>query len=299
VHSSPSCLAVGGTPPVYRVHLRRAVLCVALASSLLGSALVLPPRPAAAAPAAPASVAAGVIAHARSLLGAPYAHVGDDPRTGFSCIGLVHYLYARAGIDVPYELNAAYAAHPHVDPASLEPGDLIFFSNTVWAGLSHVALYIGGGAIIGADNFKTGVELTTLSDPYWLSHYTGATRPLAVLPGGLTSFGTSSPLPGLNVAGGERLKSSRAGGVVYSGPDYSYPAIDRLSKGMALRVMHTQGVWTDVSYHGGAGDFAGWVDGRYLVGCTIVSKPAQRRHKTLLGGSSNDGGEQSKGWVSP
>lgn len=290
---SSSCLSVGGALSFYRVRLRRALACLTLAAVLLGSALVPAARLARATASTPAAVASIVIARARSLLGAPYAHIGDDPHTGFSCIGFIHYLYAQVGIDVPYELNAAYGAHPRVDPSSLEPGDLIFFSNTVWAGLSHVALYIGGGAIIGADNVKTGVELTTLSDPYWLSHYTGATRPLAVLPGGGASFSASSPLPGLNVAGGEKLKSRRAGGIVYSGPDYNYPAIDRLSRGMALQVMRTQGLWTDVFYRNAGGEFAGWVDARYLVGCAIVSYPPKKRHTVAAGGRIE---EQSKGW---
>ncbi len=224
------------------------------------------------APTAPLTVSAtAVVAAARSFIGAPYAHIGDDPRTGFSCIGFVHYLYGRFGVDVPYGLSLAYQASPRVDASALEPGDLVFFSNTVWPGLSHVALYIGGGAIIGADNFQTGVELTHLSDPYWQGHYTGATRPLSTtaIIGG-TSPVAHTPIPGLSARAGQVL-SGHAGGDVYSGPGYGYPRVDRLAAGMRLQVVDTQGTWTDVAYDGPGSEYAGWVDAAYLNNCTLLA----------------------------
>ncbi len=246
------------------------VLALAILDILFGSPC--PANARAASVAAPATVsAAAVVAAARSFIGAPYAHIGDDPHTGFSCIGFVHYLYGRFGVDVPYGLSLAYQASPRVDAADLEPGDLVFFSNTVWPGLSHVALYAGNGAIIGADNFQTGVELTHLSDPYWQGHYTGATRPLATT---ATVGGTApvahTPIPGLSARVGQVL-SGHAGGDVYSGPGYGYPRVDRLAAGMRLQVVDTQGTWTDVAYDGPGSEYAGWVDAAYLNNCTVLS----------------------------
>src|SRR5947209_7286955 len=54
--------------------------------------------------------AAAVIKSAHAQLGAPYAWVGEDPKTGFSCIGLIHYVYDQNGVFVPYNLNDAYLA---------------------------------------------------------------------------------------------------------------------------------------------------------------------------------------------
>src|SRR5579875_743450 len=141
-------------PP--RRALRRALCTCACVLALL---LYLP-RPALAAQPIAATLAASVVADARALIGSPYAYIGDDPSTGFSCIGFVYYLYAQVGVRLPYDLNAAYAAGPRVSVADLQPGDLVFFAGTVWSGLSHVAVYAGDDGIIRADNYTTGVELT-------------------------------------------------------------------------------------------------------------------------------------------
>lgn len=262
---------------LYPWVIRRAVLALAC---MLGFVLV-PPRPAHAAQAVHQAIAAAIVAEARALLGAPYAYIGDGPNTGFSCIGFVHYLYARVGIDVPYNLDLAYAADPPVATRDLQPGDLVFFSNTVWRGLSHVALYAGNDQIIGADTFTTGVELTHLSDPYWLAHYSGATRPLATI-NGVTSVTTTpvpapSPVPPLRlrVRTGELL-SGHAPGAVYSGPGYSYQQIDRLAPRAGLRVVQVQQDWANVAYTVPGASLYGWVDPAYLTTCTVAPSPRRR-----------------------
>jgi len=269
----------------------RLLLALALA---LGLAAIGPPlRPARAAPADPRAAVALVVTTAHTLLGAPYAYIGDDPNTGFSCIGFVHYLYAQVGIDVPYDLGGAYAEGPRVAASDLRPGDLVFFSNTVWRGLSHVALYVGDGAIIGADNYATGVESTRLSDPYWAAHYTGATRPL-------TAFGATSPLSGTTrlphvmprvspappptyapprISVGDDI-GGHVSGPVYSGPGYTYARIDRLAPFVSLRVVAVRHGWANVVYSTPGTDYYGWVDAPYLARCSITSStllPAARR----------------------
>ena len=180
--------------------VRRLLACVAATALATGAAGGSTPRPASAdttgtgaasGSPAPATVAQ-IIATAQRYLGSPYAAIGDDPATGFSCIGFVHFVFAQNGVTVPEDLNKAYAGAPHVDQHDLQPGDLVFFQNTVWQGLSHVALYIGNGQMIAADSYQTGVELDSLSDPYWQAHYLGATRPLAD-PSGTPAAPTSTP----------------------------------------------------------------------------------------------------------
>jgi uncharacterized protein YraI len=241
--------------------------------------IALAPRSAQAAspaipPATPAATA--VITAARTLLGAPYAYIGDDPATGFSCIGFVHYVFGRIGVYVPYNLDLAYAAGPRVH-GSLQPGDLVFFSNTVWKGLSHVALYAGDDEVIGADNFATGVELTHLSSPYWAAHYTGATRPLADITVPLRPIvePPPAPAPAVTVHAGQLLSGGTTGDV-YSGPGYGYQRIDRLAPRVSLRVVRVAAPWADVSYRGSGSDYYGWVDSSYLAGCRVMAPPASR-----------------------
>src|SRR2546427_10974098 len=48
-----------------------------------------------------AATAAQIIATAQRYIGYPYASIGDDPATGFSCIGFAHFVVAQHGIYVP------------------------------------------------------------------------------------------------------------------------------------------------------------------------------------------------------
>ncbi len=140
--------------------------------------------------------ASAIVTTAEQYIGYPYATVGDEPSTGFSCIGLVHFVFAQNGVNVPENLSQAYASAPQVDQTNLQPGDLVFFQNTVWAGISHVDIYVGAGKMIGADSAQTGVQWDTLADAYWQQHYLGATRPLS------TSTGTPvDPLATIAPAG--------------------------------------------------------------------------------------------------
>jgi cell wall-associated NlpC family hydrolase len=64
----------------------------------------------------------------------------------------------------------------------LQPGDLLFFQNTNWPGLSHVGIYIGDGKFVHAEYYGVGVTVSSLSnDPrdanYWSVHYRTANRP--------------------------------------------------------------------------------------------------------------------------
>jgi len=219
----------------------------------------------------PVSSTGAILTTAQQYLGYPYAYIGDDPSIGFSCIGFAHYVFAQSGVYVPEDLGKAYGSAPHVDESNLQPGDLVFFQNTVWDGISHVALYVGGGKMIAADSFQTGVQWNNIDDSYWQDHYLGATRPLSN-PTGTPLNPSTAPLasgPSLTPPGGVTL-AIKAGTVlspkgpvsVYSGPGSSYATIDALSHDMALTTVQTQGQWVNVSYNGG--NQYGWVHGRDL-----------------------------------
>jgi len=222
------------------------------------------------------ATASGIIATAQQYLGYPYAYIGDDPSTGFSCIGFAHYVFAQNGVYVPEELGKAYDSAPHVNQQDLQPGDLVFFQNTVWNGISHVGLYIGAGKMIAADTFQTGVQVDTLSDDYWQQHYLGATRPLSD-PSGTplyTGNGSADPVT-TPITSGPSLAPPTAGptlrlttgavilprhsATVYSGPDGSYHSIDTVTSDITLTVVQTQGQWVNVAY--ADGNQYGWIHG--------------------------------------
>ncbi|HKO24675.1 MAG TPA: NlpC/P60 family protein [Chloroflexota bacterium] len=266
--------------------------CVAASALAAGSAGGCHPRQASAdttgigsATGSPApATAAQIVATAQRYVGSPYASIGDEPATGFSCIGFAHFVFAQNGIYVPEDLNKAYAAAPHVDQTDLQPGDLVFFQNTVWQGLSHVALYIGNGQLIAADSYQTGVEVDNLSDPYWQAHYLGATRPLAD-PSGTPGVPSSTPVPGppsdpspappsgprLDIKAGTTLTPVHIA-TVYSGPGARYTAIDTVTPAISVTVVQTQGQWVNVSYNA-EGQY-GWLRGSDLNLPTAPSSAA-------------------------
>jgi cell wall-associated NlpC family hydrolase len=94
---------------------------------------------------------------AAAELGVPYRYGGSSP-SGFDCSGLVAYVYARLGIQLPHNAAAQYGYGRPVDRSHLKPGDLLFFH-----GLGHVGLYIGRGRMIHAPQSGERVEIQSLA----------------------------------------------------------------------------------------------------------------------------------------
>jgi uncharacterized protein YgiM (DUF1202 family) len=195
-----------------------------------------------------------VVAEAERFLGYPYAYTGDSPATGFSCIGFVWYVYHELGMNIPGTNPAAVGAYPQVAESNLQPGDLIFFQGT-FAGLypSHVAIYIGGGKIIGADNPSTGVEITSIVNDsrygnYWQEHYLSAERPWS----GPASPGTGPILPHRHHILVVVVPSLN----LRSGPSLAYTVLTVLPRATELRVEGWAPGWVRVSTPAGT---VGWV----------------------------------------
>lgn len=125
---------------------------------------------------------AAIVATAMKYRGFPYTATGNSPSTGFSCIGFVSFVYRSNGIQLPGDLAGALAYAPQVPFSDLQPGDILYFQNTVWNGISHAAIYIGGGRFIHAEWYNRGVVISSFNnDPvdgnYWIGKYLGANRP--------------------------------------------------------------------------------------------------------------------------
>ncbi len=128
-----------------------------------------------------------IVQTALRYLGYPYTTVGNSPSTGFSCIGFVSYVYRVNGIPMPDDLGDAMAYAPSVAFSDLLPGDVLFFGNTIWPGLSHTAIYLGGGRFVHAEWYNRGVVTSSFTnDPvdfnYWSEKYIGAIRPWGNIP---------------------------------------------------------------------------------------------------------------------
>jgi cell wall-associated NlpC family hydrolase len=135
------------------------------------------------------SAAQTAINAAMGYLGLPYAWGGggtygpgpglapDEGVIGFDCSGLTQYAYAQAGISIPRNSRAQYAALPKVSADDLQPGDLVFWASNPGnpATIHHVAIYLGGGQIVQAPESGDVVKVSSM----WWSGYAGAVRPSA------------------------------------------------------------------------------------------------------------------------
>jgi peptidoglycan endopeptidase LytE len=153
-----------------------------LASTTTGPAPAAVSRPAGrSAEPPPLPIAAGsgkggdIVGMAMRYLGYRYVFGGTTP-AGFDCSGFVYYLHRQNGIPLSRGMMGQYTAGPRIPMDQLEPGDIVFFSNTYMPGLSHNGIYIGGGKFVHASDPSTGVVITAMSSAYWASRYSGATR---------------------------------------------------------------------------------------------------------------------------
>ncbi|MFF7982352.1 C40 family peptidase [Streptomyces sp. NPDC007901] len=85
------------------------------------------------------------VAFATAQIGKPYVWGAEGPDS-YDCSGLTSQAWASAGQPIPRTSEEQWKQLRHVDVKDMRPGDLIIYYDDA----SHVALYIGDGAIIQA-----------------------------------------------------------------------------------------------------------------------------------------------------
>lgn len=70
------------------------------------------------------------------------------------CSGFIMSVYAHFGYDLPHSSSALRGVGRGVSYAEAQPGDIICYSG-------HVAIYIGGGAIVHASNERDGIKISS------------------------------------------------------------------------------------------------------------------------------------------
>lgn len=132
---------------------------------------------AAALPAGPSSQSAQIVSMAKEMLGQPVVWGGASPAQGFDCSGFVQYVYKQAGIALPRTADIQFLVGRTVPPASLQPGDLVYFT-TYEPGASHVGIYIGKDKFIHTSFASGVVAIADMNDRYFVQRYYGAKRVL-------------------------------------------------------------------------------------------------------------------------
>ncbi len=116
------------------------------------------------------TVQAQVVQTALQYLGVPYVWGGESPK-GFDCSGLVKYVYAQHGVQLPHASSIQFNLGAPVPKEQLQPGDLVFFYGATAP--QHVGMYVGKGKYIEAPNFGEVVKISTLR---FDGDYAGARR---------------------------------------------------------------------------------------------------------------------------
>ncbi|MER7569042.1 NlpC/P60 family protein [Streptomyces sp. NPDC097941] len=85
------------------------------------------------------------VAYATNQIGKPYEWGAEGPDS-YDCSGLTSQAWASAGKPIPRTSQEQWKQLKHVDVEDMRPGDLIIYFDDA----SHVAMYLGDGAIVHA-----------------------------------------------------------------------------------------------------------------------------------------------------
>jgi len=109
-------------------------------------------------------------------LGYAYVYGGSSPK-GFDCSGFTSYIYRQFGYTINRTASSQLSNGVPIAYADLQPGDLVFFKDHYsTSAASHVGIYIGDGNFIHAENSRSCVKVTPLSQSWYANRYIGARR---------------------------------------------------------------------------------------------------------------------------
>ncbi|WP_250299116.1 C40 family peptidase [Streptomyces sp. A 4/2] len=115
--------------------------------------------------------AASIVSFVKSHIGDAYV-MGGTGSSSWDCSGLVQAAYKNIGVDLPRVSQGQSTAGTQVSLSNLQPGDILYWGSAGSA--YHVAIYVGGGQFVGAQNPSSGVVERPLS----YDQPTGAVRVL-------------------------------------------------------------------------------------------------------------------------
>ena len=101
-----------------------------------------------------------IVSYAKQFLGNPYVYGGNSLTSGVDCSGFTVQVMKHFGIHLKRSSSEQYLNNGYaVSRENIQPGDLIFYG--YGSGVSHVAIYIGSGQIIHANDEKTGICISS------------------------------------------------------------------------------------------------------------------------------------------
>ncbi len=107
------------------------------------------------------STGSSVANYALQFVGNPYVYGGSSLTNGADCSGFVMAVYENFGISLPHNAAAQSGCGTSVSLDSLQPGDLLFYSDG--SGIGHVSMYIGNNQVVHASNPTNGIIVSDMS----------------------------------------------------------------------------------------------------------------------------------------
>ncbi|MCL2372419.1 MAG: C40 family peptidase [Defluviitaleaceae bacterium] len=120
-------------------------------------------------------LAGEIISFAMNYLGRPHVMGGNGPNS-FDCSGFMSYILRHHGISVNRSSFDMARNGTHVYRQDIQPGDLLFFTTNGTGRISHVGMYMGGGEMIHAASWNTGVRIDNINQQYYVSRFVTARR---------------------------------------------------------------------------------------------------------------------------
>ena len=111
------------------------------------------------APASDSSVGQEIANYAVQFVGNPYVYGGTSLTNGADCSGFTQSVMANFGIYIARTAADQSYGGTSVSISDIQPGDLVF--NSDGGGISHVALYSGGGQIVHAATESQGIIISS------------------------------------------------------------------------------------------------------------------------------------------
>jgi cell wall-associated NlpC family hydrolase len=104
-----------------------------------------------------------IIEGTRQLLGVRYKWAGLNPAKGLDCSGIVKYVFAKLGIELPHRAAELAKLGDAItkDTSEMRPGDLLVFGKK-GKRISHVGIYVGDGMMIHASSSSRRVVETSV-----------------------------------------------------------------------------------------------------------------------------------------
>ncbi len=149
-----------------------ASICLLVGILAAGCATTFEPLPAAGGNATPdPDLGARIARAALDVVGTPYRY-GGNTTEGFDCSGLVQFVHASVGIDLPRTSTAQFRAGPGTD--TLSAGDVVFFR--IGGKVAHAGIYVGDGRFVHAPASGKQVSVSRTDNPYFEPRFAGARR---------------------------------------------------------------------------------------------------------------------------